>query len=50
MNKKQMMAMSWGRFVAITATSTVIMFVLMYQLIYSLDHAMLSITDSWRPW
>src|SRR5581483_7767791 len=40
---KQMMAMSWGRFLAMIATSTVIMFFLMYQLIYSLDHAMLSI-------
>jgi hypothetical protein len=40
---KQMMAMSWSRFVAMIATSTVIMFFLMYQLIYSLDHAMLSI-------
>jgi hypothetical protein len=38
-----MMAMSWGRFVAMIATSTVIMFILMYQLVYSLDHALLSI-------
>jgi len=40
---KQMTMMSWGRFVAMIATSTVIMFFLMYQLIYSIDHAMLSI-------
>lgn len=40
---RKMMAMSWGRFLAMIATSTVIMFFLMYQLIYSLDHAMLSI-------
>jgi hypothetical protein len=39
----QMMAMSWGRFAAMIATSTVIMFFLMYQLIYSTDHAMFSI-------
>ena len=40
---KHMMAMSWNRFVAMIGTSTVIMFFLMYQLIYSLDHAMLSV-------
>ena len=40
---RKMMAMSWGRFLAMIATSTIIMFFLMYQLIYSLDHAMLSI-------
>ena len=40
---RKMVAMSWGRFLAMIATSTVIMFFLMYQLIYSLDHAMLSI-------
>jgi hypothetical protein len=40
---RKMMGMSWGRFGAMIATSTVIMFFLMYQLIYSLDHAMLSI-------
>ena len=39
----QMMAMSWGRFVAMIGTSTFIMFFLMYQLIYSMDHAMLSL-------
>jgi hypothetical protein len=40
---KQMMAMSWTRFLAMIGTSTFIMFFLMYQLIYSMDHAMLSI-------
>lgn len=38
------MYMSWGRFAAMIATSTVIMFFLMYQLVYSLDHTTLSIT------
>jgi hypothetical protein len=40
---KQMMAMSWSRFAAMIGTSTFVMFFLMYQLIYSLDHAMFSI-------
>ncbi|MEN6584200.1 MAG: DUF305 domain-containing protein [Armatimonadota bacterium] len=35
--------MSWGRFFAMIAISTFIMFFLMYQLIYSLDHAFFSI-------
>ena len=39
---KQMMGMSWGRFAAMIATSTFVMFFLMYQLLYSLDHAMFS--------
>ena len=39
---KTIMGMSWGRFVAMIATSTFIMFFLMYQLIYSLDHATFS--------
>jgi uncharacterized protein (DUF305 family) len=39
---KPMMAMSWNRFFAMIATSTFIMFFLMYQLIYSIDHAMFS--------
>jgi len=38
-----MSEMSWTRFAAMIGTSTVIMFFLMYQLIYSLDHAALSI-------
>ena len=41
--QKQMMRMSWGRFAAMIAFSTFIMFFLMYQLIYSLDHAMFSV-------
>jgi hypothetical protein len=40
--QRQMKAMSWGRFAAMIATSTFVMFFLMYQLIYSLDHAMFS--------
>ena len=40
---RQMMAMSWTRFVAMIGTSTFIMFFLMYQLIYSMDHALLSV-------
>jgi hypothetical protein len=37
------MGMSWGRFAAMIAVSTFIMFFLMYQLIYSLDHGMFSV-------
>ena len=32
------MKMGWGRFAAMIATSVVIMFFLMYQLVYSFDH------------
>jgi hypothetical protein len=39
---QQMKGMGWGRFAAMIATSAVIMFFLMYQLIYSLDHALFS--------
>ena len=35
--------MSWGRFAAMIATSTFIMFFLMYQLVYSSEHLMFSI-------
>ncbi|MDX2089672.1 MAG: DUF305 domain-containing protein [Kofleriaceae bacterium] len=35
--------MSWGRFAAMVATSTFIMFFLMYQLIFSIDHATFSL-------
>lgn len=35
--------MGWGRFAAMIATSTAIMFFLMYQLVYSSDHALFSI-------
>jgi hypothetical protein len=38
----KMMQMGWGRFVAMIATSTFIMFFLMYQLVYSMDHATFS--------
>ncbi|HRS32822.1 MAG TPA: DUF305 domain-containing protein [Rectinema sp.] len=37
------MKMGWGRFFAMIGTSTFFMFFLMYQLIYSLDHAFFSI-------
>ena len=37
------MHMGWARLMAMIATSTFIMFFLMYQLIYSLDHATFSI-------
>ena len=40
---KQMTKMGWGRFAAMIATSTFIMFFLMYQLVYETDHAMFSI-------
>jgi hypothetical protein len=39
-----MMHGSWRRFAAMIVTSTIIMFFLMYQLIYSLDHATFSLT------
>ena len=35
--------MSWGKFAAMIATSTVIMFFLMYQLVYSTNHVMFSL-------
>ena len=41
--QQHMMKMSWGRFAAMIATSTVIMFFLMYQLVYSADHAKFSL-------
>ena len=40
---KAMSSMSWGRFVAMIATSTFIMFFLMYQLVYSSEHLMFSL-------
>lgn len=39
----QMMTMSWARFAAMIGTSTCVMFFLMYQLVYSMDHATLSL-------
>ena len=35
--------MGWGRFAAMIATSTIVMFFLMYQLVYSFDHATFSV-------
>jgi hypothetical protein len=37
------MKMGWGKFAAMIATSTFIMFFLMYQLVYEADHAMFSV-------
>lgn len=39
---KMMKGMGWSRFAGMIATSTAIMFFLMYQLVYSLDHALFS--------
>lgn len=39
----EMKSMSWSRFAAMIATSTFIMFFLMYQLVYSFEHLMFSI-------
>lgn len=41
--EKHDMKMSWGRFAAMISTSVVIMFLLMYQLIYSSEHATFSL-------
>ena len=41
--RHDMMKMGWGRFAAMIATSAVIMFFLMYQLVYSADHATFSV-------
>jgi uncharacterized protein (DUF305 family) len=43
MEHKEMTGMSWGRFAAMIATSTVIMFALMYQLVYSAEHMTFSV-------
>jgi hypothetical protein len=43
MEQQHKMGMSWGRFAAMIATSTFIMFFLMYQLVYSSEHLMFSI-------
>lgn len=37
-------SMGWGRFAAMIATSTAVMFLLMYHLVYEADHAMFSLT------
>ncbi len=39
---KQTSGMGWGRFAGMIATSTFIMFFLMYQLVFSIDHATFS--------
>ena len=44
MDQDHKMGMGWGRFAAMIATSTFIMFFLMYQLVYSWDHALFSLT------
>jgi len=41
--QKQRASMGWGRFAAMITVSTFIMFFLMYQLVYSFDHAMFSL-------
>ena len=46
-DEQPMMKMGWGRFAAMIATSTFVMFFLMYQAIYSLDHATFSETRMW---
>jgi hypothetical protein len=43
-HQQHAMKMGWGRFGAMIAVSTVIMFFLMYQLVYSADHALFSLT------
>jgi hypothetical protein len=43
MEKQQKPMMGWGRFAAMIAASTVIMFFLMYQLVYSPEHALFSV-------
>lgn len=43
MGEQDDMGMSWSRFAAMIATSTFIMFFLMYQLVYKADHAMFSV-------
>ncbi len=42
--RDSMPTMSWARFAGMIATSTIIMFPLMYQLVYRFDHALFSIT------
>ena len=42
-HQQMSMHMGWGKFAAMIATSTFIMFFLMYQLVYTLDHARFSV-------
>ena len=41
--EQRAMKMSWGRFAAMILTSVVVMFLLMYQLVYSPDHLLFSL-------
>jgi hypothetical protein len=41
---KHDMSMGWGRLALMIGLSTIIMFFLMYQLVYSFDHALFSVT------
>lgn len=43
MDPDKRMGMGWGRFAGMIATSSIIMFFLMYQLVYSMDHATFSL-------
>ncbi len=43
MQQQHAMKMGWGRFAGMIAASTVIMFFLMYQLVYSWDHVLFSV-------
>lgn len=43
-NASSTMKMGWSRFFAMIATSTIVMFPLMYQLVYTADHATFSLT------
>lgn len=43
MGQQEQMQMGWMRFAAMIATSTFIMFFLMYQLVYEADHLMFSV-------
>ena len=43
MDQQKTTGMSWGRFAAMIATSTIMMIFLMYQLVYSFDHALFSV-------
>lgn len=42
-HKQHAMHMGWGRFAGMIAVSVIVMFPLMYQLVYSFDHALFSV-------
>lgn len=44
MDQQHSTSMGWGRFAVMIVVSTIIMFFLMYQLVYSWDHALFSLT------